>query len=81
MRRRMNTPTCHRCGTDLDYVEITSFADREPKYIATSQCDCPSPRCPLCNARLGESRTVHDDECPTLTCCLFACVVPLPAWS
>lgn len=56
---------CERCGAivDVDWIEITAFADPEPSYVQ-GQRRCPTSgcgtTCPICRRPVGD---IHSGAC------------------
>jgi hypothetical protein len=72
LMKRGTKPSCHRCGTDLPCVDVTTWGDDTRQYIATDECPCPRPICPFCRHDLTAG-TCYDAGC-------FMCgrIIPIP---
>ena len=66
----MNDQPCPRCGKSP--VEITTMAEREPRYIPPCACYPHPPQCVTCGT------TLDDQRCPCMSCPVYDVLQPAP---
>lgn len=66
---------CERCDGEIPALNVTTFGDKEERWVPGFACNCPGPRCPCCNARLEDGRC---PSTPVVDCPVGWHLVPVP---